>query len=72
VVVDRCDELKLVFDGINEPQDYGIRATHYYLQPCDTGDAELNSKIVEQCVKYIKENPKWKISLQTQKILNVR
>ena len=72
VVVDRCDELKLVFDGINEPQDYGIRATHYYLQPCDTGDAELNSKIIEQCVKYIKENPKWKISLQTQKILNVR
>lgn len=72
VVVKRCDELKLVFDGKNEPQDYGITADHYYLQPCDTGDAELNKKIVEQCVKYIKENPKWKISLQTQKILSVR
>jgi organic radical activating enzyme len=72
VIVKKCDELKLVFDGKNEPQDYGIKAQHYYLQPCDTGDVELNKKIVEQCVKYIKENPKWKISLQTQKILSVR
>lgn len=72
VIVKKCNELKLVFDGKNEPQDYGIKAQHYYLQPCDTGDVELNKKIVEQCVKYIKENPKWKISLQTQKILSVR
>lgn len=72
VIVKKCNELKLVFDGKNEPQDYGIKAQHYYLQPCDTGNVELNKKIVEQCVKYIKENPKWKISLQTQKILSVR
>lgn len=72
VIVKKCNELKLVFNGKNEPQDYGIKAQHYYLQPCDTGDVELNKKIVEQCVKYIKENPKWKISLQTQKILSVR
>lgn len=72
VIMKKCNELKLVFNGKNEPQDYGIKAQHYYLQPCDTGDVELNKKIIEQCVKYIKENPKWKISLQTQKILSVR
>ena len=72
VIVKKCNELKLVFDGKNKPQDYGIKAQHYYLQPCDTGNVELNKKIIEQCVKYIKENPKWKISLQTQKILSVR
>ena len=68
----KCKELKVVFDGKNEPEDYGIRADHYYLQPCDTGEPALNAQIIEQCVEYIKENPKWKLSLQTQKILNVR
>lgn len=72
VVVKKCNELKLVFDGKNEPQDFGVLADHYYLQPCDTGDAKRNLEIIEQCVKYIKKNPKWKMSLQTQKILNVR
>ena len=71
-VVMKCQELKVVFDGKNEPEDYGIRADHYYLQPCDTGEPALNAQIIEQCVEYIKQNPKWKLSLQTQKILNVR
>lgn len=72
VVQKRCDELKLVFDGKNEPQDFGITADHYYLQPCDMGEPILNSEIINECIKYVKENPKWKISLQTQKILKVR
>ena len=68
----RCDELKLVFDGVQEPYDFGITAKHYYLQPCDTGDPATNEIIIQQCVEYIKNHPKWKMSLQTQKILNVR
>jgi organic radical activating enzyme len=71
-VVEYCSELKVVFDGENIPQTYGIQAQHYFLQPCDTGDKNKNNEIIKKCVEYIKENPKWRISLQTQKILSVR
>ena len=50
----------------------GVKAEFYYLQPCDTGDKEENKRIVANLVKFVKENPRWKISLQTQKFLNVR
>lgn len=72
VKMKRCDELKVVFDGIHEPSTYDVFALHYYLQPCDTGDEAKNKEIMSKCVEYIKQNPKWKLSLQTQKILNVR
>lgn len=71
-IVKECAELKVVFDGEHEPSDFGINAHRYYLQPCDTGDGERNREIMDKCVEYIKENPKWRMSLQTQKILNVR
>lgn len=71
-VIEYCNELKVVFDGENIPQTYGIQAQHYFLQPCDTGDKNKNNEIIKKCVEYIKENPKWRISLQTQKILSVR
>lgn len=67
-----ADELKVVFDGIHEVSDYCVTAAHYFLQPCDTGDADRNKEIVNDCVEFIKNNPKWRLSLQTQKILNVR
>ena len=72
VVVKKCNELKLVFNGENEPQDFGIKADHYYLQPCDVKEPKRNSEIINKVVEYIKTNPIWKLSLQTQKILNVR
>lgn len=68
----RANEVKVVYDGIHLPSDFGIEADYYYVQPCDTGDAKRNTKIIEQCVEFIKENPKWVLSLQTQKIINVR
>ena len=68
----QADEVKVVFDGIHEICDYGINAHHYYVQPCDTGDSTLNNDIKKKCIEFIKRNPKWKISLQTQKILNVQ
>lgn len=74
VIVKRCEELKVVFDGKNDPGhwQYVIAARHYYLQPCDTGDAEKNAEIMQGAVEYILKHPQWKLSLQTQKILNIR
>jgi len=71
--VQHCNEIKVVADGEILVNAYlSIQAEHYYLQPCDTGNEEKNKEIINDCVEFIKENPKWKLSLQTQKILNVR
>ena len=74
VVLDHVDELKVVFDAENPIEDptFGIKADHYYVQPCDTKDPQKNEKNIEYCINFVKQNPLWKISLQTQKILNVR
>lgn len=70
--VTRANELKLVYDGNHIPDTYGIEADYYYLQPCDTGDEKENERIIQSCIDYIKSNPKWNLSMQTQKILKVR
>lgn len=71
-VLTYADEIKLVFDGGHIPDDHGIHANHFYLQPCDTGYELKNQEIMQELVEFVKQNPKWKISLQTQKILKVR
>lgn len=73
-IITKASEVKIVFDGKHHYSDptFGIVAAHYYIQPCDTGDEEKNREIIEHCVQFIKDNPLWKMSLQTQKILRVR
>ena len=72
VVIQSCSELKVVYDGEHEPQTYGIQADNLYVQPCDVGDETRNAEIIAACVAFVKEHPQWKLSLQQQKILNVR
>ena len=76
VVVKKCNELKVVFQQQPE-EEIGqlmeqIQADHYFLQPCDTGDAEKNRVIVAACVDYIKAHPRWRLSLQTHKITDIK
>lgn len=71
-IITEADEVKVVYDGIHEITDFGIKASHYYVQPCDTSNKELNKEIIDNCILFIKDNPKWRLSLQTQKIINVR
>lgn len=73
-VLKTAQEVKVVMDDIHTYEDptFGITAAHYYIQPCDTGDAQRNAAIIKRCVDFVKDNPQWKLSLQTQKILNVR
>ena len=72
LAINKSNEVKVVYDGIHEISDYSIIADFYYVQPCDTGDAIKNEEIIKKCVEFIKKNPKWKLSLQTQKILKVQ
>lgn len=76
--IQRIDELKVVFDyqhteDIEKVND--VETTYlntYYLQPCDKEDAAYNSINTRACIEYIIMNPKWKLSLQTHKMLNLR
>lgn len=71
-VISYADEIKIVFDGEHDVSDYGVRACHKYLQPCDTGDKVKNAKITERLVDFLLDNPEWSMSLQQQKIINVK
>lgn len=76
IKIQRFDELKVVYQG-QEMSIYDDLKTRYvqgcyYVQPCDVKDERRNAEILAQTVEFIKANPKWKLSLQTQKILNVR
>lgn len=71
-VITRANEVKVIFDGEHPVSDCGITAGHYFVQPCDTGNADKNRKIRDLCIDFVKNNPKWRLSLQTHKLLGIR
>lgn len=46
-------------------------AGNYYLSPIFDGDS-LNKQNLDYCFKLIRENPKWKLSIQLHKLLKIR
>lgn len=70
--IQRIDELKVVYQGQDMSAYDSIKAKEYYLQPCDFKDEARNAENLAAAINYIKTHPKWKLSLQTQKILSVR
>lgn len=73
-VIKTAQEVKIVLDDLHTYDDptFGIVAAHYFVQPCDTSDEARNRDIINRCVNFVKQNPQWRLSLQTQKILRVR
>lgn len=72
VAIKYASEVKVVFDDEHEISDFGIDALSYYVQPCDVGNKEKNAEILKQTVDFVEKHPKWQLSLQQQKIINVR
>ena len=73
IAAKKIDEVKVVFDGIHDPESWGkASGTYLNLQPCDTGNAERNREVTRQCVEYIKQHPQWHLSLQTHKFIHIR
>lgn len=70
--IQRIDELKVVYQEQDMSQYDGIEAKVYSLQPCDTGNPTKNQEILQKTINYILQHPKWKLSLQTHKIINVK
>lgn len=71
-VVERCDEVKYVFRSERSLRLCDIRADHFFLQPCDTGDTALNRAILSRCVDFIQRHPKFRLSLQTHKLIGLK
>ena len=66
-----ADELKLVYPQKGaEPEIYETYLTsNFLLQPMDGIDSKLNT---QSAIEYCMSNPKWKLSVQTHKILGIR
>ncbi len=63
-------ELKVVIPqvGQNLAEYEGFAFEHFFVQPMDGPELERNTKLaIEVC----KSNPKWKLSLQTHKLLHI-
>ncbi len=80
------NELKLVFGqkGLTPEEFESWDFDHFYLQPMDTlrvsskrsdysqiNISDETDSLTDQVIAYCKAHPKWKLSLQTHKILNI-
>lgn len=64
------DELKLVYPQAGaEPERFEhLDFRHFFLQPMDGPDAASNT---EQVLQYCLRHPRWRVSLQTHKLLKI-
>jgi 7-carboxy-7-deazaguanine synthase len=70
LVVQAGDEIKLVFpqDGVDPAQFEQLAFQHFFLQPMDGPDLEANTAAALQ---YCLAHPRWRLSLQTHKLLGI-
>ena len=72
VVLTRCDELKVVYLGQDLSQYDNIETAHCYLQPCWTDDENTRLRNLLATVQAVMDNPQWRLSLQTHRILGIK
>ena len=70
LVLKNGNELKVVYPqcGMNPRMHEKLKFDHFYIQPMDGLDQKNNIKRSE---KFVLDHPKWKLSLQTHKILGI-
>ncbi|WP_024277904.1 7-carboxy-7-deazaguanine synthase [Xanthobacter sp. 126] len=63
-------ELKLVFPqaGLDPDSVAGLAFTHFFLQPMDGPDRRANT---DAAVAYCLANPRWRLSVQTHKMIGI-
>ena len=63
-------ELKLVFPqpGLSPERLEDLDFRHFFLQPMDGPDVEANTRLA---LNYCLEHPRWRLSLQTHKLLGI-
>ena len=65
VVLERADELKLVYTGGDVSRWASFPATVHSLQPCSCANTA-------EVIRYLLSHPEWTLSLQTHKYLNIQ
>jgi 7-carboxy-7-deazaguanine synthase len=77
VIINRCNELKLVYpqpEALPERFAY-IDASHRYLSPMNNWQDSMlipgQNPNTRQCIDYCLQNPQWKLTLQSHKVLNI-
>ena len=63
--IDRMDEVKVVYEGQDIIIYELLPAEHFFLQPCSCN----NTASTVDCVM---RHPKWRLSLQTHKLIDIR
>lgn len=64
--IDRIDELKVVYQGQDVEHLAGLLPSpRYFLQPC-------SGQNVKETIEYILAHPRWRLSLQTHKLIDIR
>lgn len=74
--IGRIDEVKVIWEGPGldlEPYFHGpyALARVHSLQPCDTSDPSRNAAIIRSAVEAVKADPRWRLSLQTHKLIHI-
>ena len=64
-------EIKVVYPQKNlEPEEFSdLDFKNFFIQPMDSQELEAN---VAKSIKFCMDNPKWRLSLQTHKILGIK
>ncbi len=70
LVLERGDELKLIFPqpGLDPAQFEQLPFSHFFVQPMDGPDRLRNTELA---IRYCLEHPRWRLSLQTHKLLGI-
>lgn len=71
LVLRRGNELKLVYPqpGLEPDSLEGLEFEHYFLQPMDGADLQENT---QAALAYCLSHPRWRLSIQTHKLLRIR
>ncbi|CAN5382813.1 7-carboxy-7-deazaguanine synthase [soil metagenome] len=70
LVVERGNELKVVIPQLGQHLSAyeSLDFDHFFVQPMDGADLEVNTRLA---IDVCKNNPRWKLSLQTHKMLHI-
>ena len=63
--ITRMDEVKVVYEGQYISIYESLLAEHFYLQPCSCSNTA-------ETVDCVMQHPKWRLSLQTHKLIDLR
>ena len=65
VILERMDEVKVVNVGQDISRYECLPARHFFLQPC-------SCRNTAETVAWVLKHPKWRLSLQTHKLIDIR